>query len=53
MEGTAQNHGQNLEPEQAAAKATLLAECDELATAGVTFVAVHFDATAMMVRPKK
>jgi len=43
MEGTAQNHGQSLEPEQAAAKATLLAECDKLAAAGVTFVAVHFD----------
>jgi hypothetical protein len=43
MEGTAQNHGQNLEPEQAAAKATLLAECDKLAAGGVTFVAVHFD----------
>src|SRR5579859_7713966 len=43
MEGTATNHGQNLEPEQAATKATLLAECDKLAAAGVTFVAVHFD----------
>jgi hypothetical protein len=38
-----QNHDQTLEPEQAAAKAALLAECDRLATAGVTFVAVHFD----------
>jgi hypothetical protein len=43
MEGTAQNHEENLEPEQAAAKAALLAECDKLAAAGVTFVAVHFD----------
>ena len=43
MEGTAQNHKQTLEPEQAAAKAALLAECDKLATAGITFVAVHFD----------
>ena len=43
MEGTAQNHGQNLEPEQAAAKATLLAECDKLAACGVTLLAVHFD----------
>src|SRR5579864_4189544 len=38
-----QNHDQTLEPEQASAKAALLAECDKLATAGVTFVAVHFD----------
>src|SRR4051812_30899980 len=38
-----QKHDQTLEPEQAAAKAALLAECDKLATAGVTFVAVHFD----------
>jgi len=43
MEGTVQNHEQNLEPEQKAAKAALLAECDKLAAAGVTFVAVHFD----------
>jgi hypothetical protein len=43
MEGTAQNHEQNLEPEQAAAKAAVLAECDRLTAAGVTFVAVHFD----------
>jgi hypothetical protein len=38
-----QNHGQNLEAEQAAAKAVLLAECDKLAAAGVTCLAVHFD----------
>jgi hypothetical protein len=38
-----QNHEQILEPEQAAAKAAVLAECDKLATAGITFVAVHFD----------
>jgi Family of unknown function (DUF6878) len=38
-----QNHDQTLGPEQATAKAALLAECDKLATAGVTFVAVHFD----------
>jgi hypothetical protein len=43
MEGAAQNHEHNLEPEQAAAKAALLAECDTLVAAGVTFVAVHFD----------
>ncbi len=33
----------SLTPEHAAAKAAILAECDNLATAGVTFVAVHFD----------
>jgi hypothetical protein len=43
MEGTEQNHGNTLEPEQAAAKAALLAECDQLAAAGVTFAAAHFD----------
>ena len=43
MEDKAQNLEQNLEPEQAAAKTALLAECDKLAVAGVTFVAVHFD----------
>jgi hypothetical protein len=37
MESTA------LVPEQAAAKAAILAECDKLGAAGVTFVAAHFD----------
>lgn len=32
-----------LSPEEARAKAIILAECDNLAAAGVTFVAVHFD----------
>jgi hypothetical protein len=32
-----------LEPEQAASKAAILAECDKLAAAGLAFVAVHFD----------
>jgi hypothetical protein len=32
-----------LTPEQAKAKAAILAECENLAAAGVTFVAVHFD----------
>ena len=36
------NH-EPLSPEEAAAKAALLGECDALAAAGVTFVAVHFD----------
>ena len=30
-------------PEQAAAKAAILAECDRLAEGGIAFVAVHFD----------
>jgi hypothetical protein len=34
---------QALPPEQAAAKAAILAECERLAEAGITFVAVHFD----------
>ena len=32
-----------LSPEEAQAKARILAECENLAAAGVTFVAVHFD----------
>ena len=43
MENTQQNNNQALEPGQAAAKAAILAECDRLAAAGITFVAVHFD----------
>ena len=43
MEQTQQNNGEPLEPQQAVAKAALLAECDSLAAAGVTFAAVHFD----------
>jgi len=43
MEQTQQNNGEPLEPQQAVAKAALLAECDSLAVAGVTFAAVHFD----------
>jgi hypothetical protein len=34
---------QALPPEQAAAKAAILAECERLAEAGITFLAVHFD----------
>lgn len=36
------NH-QPLSAEEVSAKAAILAECDILAAAGVTFVAVHFD----------
>jgi hypothetical protein len=43
MEGKQPSNDQSLDPEQAAAKAALLAECDKLAAAGVTLVAVHFD----------
>ena len=43
MEHEHQNNDPGLEPEQAAAKAAILAECDSLAAAGVTFVAAHFD----------
>lgn len=38
MEGKQQNSGQGLEPEQAAAKAAILAECDKLARDGGTMV---------------
>jgi hypothetical protein len=43
MEDKQPNNDERLDPEQGAAKAALLADCDELAAAGVTFVAVHFD----------
>jgi hypothetical protein len=43
MEREPSNVEQALPPEQAAAKAAILAECDRLAEAGIAFVAVHFD----------
>jgi len=43
MEREPSNAEQALPPEQAAAKAAILAECDRLTEAGITFVAVHFD----------
>ncbi len=43
MENKLSNHGQALPPEQRAAKVAILAECERLAEAGITFVAVHFD----------
>ncbi len=43
MENKPSNAEQALPPEQAAAKAAILAECDLLTEAGITFVAVHFD----------
>lgn len=33
----------HLSPEEAQAKAAILAECENLAAAGITFIAVHFD----------
>ena len=43
MENKPSNSEQALPPEQAAAKAAILAEAERLAEAGITFVAVHFD----------
>ncbi len=43
MEREPSNSEQALPPEHAAAKAAILAECDRLTEAGITFVAVHFD----------
>jgi len=43
MENKPSNSEQSPSPEEAAAKAAILAECDRLAEAGTTFVAVHFD----------
>jgi len=43
MESNTTTNKEPLDAQQAAAKAALLAECDKLAAAGVTFVAVHFD----------
>jgi hypothetical protein len=43
MENKPSNAEQALPPEQAAAKAAILAECERLAESGITFVAVHFD----------
>lgn len=43
METGSAEHRESLSPEQAAAKAAILAECDQLLAAGIRFVAVHFD----------
>ena len=37
------NFEEQLKQQEAAAKAAILAQCDRLATAGITFVAAHFD----------
>jgi len=43
MENNAGGKKDALSPQEEIAKAAILVECDELAKAGVTFVAVHFD----------
>ncbi len=43
MENDAGDKKDVLSPQEEMAKAAILAECDELAKAGVTFAAVHFD----------
>jgi len=43
MEPERSNAEQPLPPEEVAPKTAILAECERLAEAGITFVAVHFD----------
>ncbi len=43
MEDKPSNAEYALPPEQATAKVAILAECERLAEAGITFAAVHFD----------
>ena len=43
MENNAGSETHTISPQEQAAKTAILAECDNLAKAGVTFVAVHFD----------
>jgi hypothetical protein len=43
MENDAGEKKDVLSPQEEMAKAAILAECDKLAKAGVTFAAVHFD----------
>jgi hypothetical protein len=43
MEDNAGGKREALSPAEEASKAAILADCDKLAEAGVTFVAVHFD----------
>lgn len=43
MENELRTNPEPLPPEEARAKAAILAECENLVAAGVTFVAVHFD----------
>jgi hypothetical protein len=43
MENEPTTNHEPLSPEETAAKAAILAECQKFAAAGITFVAVHFD----------
>jgi hypothetical protein len=43
VESKTSDNNEGLGPEAQTAKAAILAECDRLAAAGITFVAVHFD----------
>ena len=43
MENESSEMKQTLPPEQVAAKAAILAACDHLSEAGITFVTIHFD----------
>jgi hypothetical protein len=43
MENNAGGRNEALSPQEESAKVAILAECDKLTEAGVTFVAVHFD----------
>jgi hypothetical protein len=43
MDNESTPKSESLSPEELQAKAAILAECENLAAAGVTFVAVHFD----------
>jgi hypothetical protein len=43
MESESTTNHEPLSPEEAAAKAAILGECEKFAAAGVTFVSVHFD----------
>jgi hypothetical protein len=43
MENDVESNQQPLSPQEEAAKSAILAECDKLSEAGVTFVAIHFD----------
>ena len=43
MDNNALKNNEALSPQEQAAKAAILAECDKLLAAGITFAAVHFD----------
>jgi hypothetical protein len=43
MENELTTNREPLSPEEGAAKAAILVECEKFAAAGITFVAVHFD----------